>query len=74
MLDQRRVLIVRIWWEHDLTLAVPVMRGSLQQLGSPELRYFDSFEALLMLMQTGLAAPQAQNLAHPSTSVESEKE
>ncbi|CAG0937240.1 hypothetical protein TFLX_06160 [Thermoflexales bacterium] len=56
VINQRRVLIVRVWWEYDFRLAKPVMRGSLQQLGSEALHYFNSLEVLPELVRAALSS------------------
>jgi hypothetical protein len=62
MNDERRVVIVRIWWERDPQLAAPLLRGSIQLLGTAELHYFDSSETLLALLQDALTTPPARHL------------
>lgn len=65
MTDQRWVWIIRVWWEHDAQLAGPVLRGSVQQLGREQARYFASVEGLVELIQTILPPTPASLIDAP---------
>lgn len=62
--SERFVFIVRVWLEQDPQIASAVLRGSLQRLGSDEIRYFTSLEVLLELVNTVLSP--AQTTSRPS--------
>jgi hypothetical protein len=79
MNDERRVVIVHVWWERDPQLVAPLLRGSFQRLGAAELHYFDSFETLLALLQDALKPParhvtQSDEAATASNQVQSKGE
>ncbi len=57
MSQSRYVFILRIWLEKetDRLLQTPRLRGSLQQLGEEQIRYFHSLDQILELVNRGMA-------------------
>lgn len=46
--------IVRLWYETGVGLDGPILRGSVQQVGSEQIRYFDALDEVLLLLRDGL--------------------
>ena len=62
MTQQRFVFIVSAWLENRSD-AIPLLRGSVEQVGAGRLGHFNSLEAALEMLRTSLLSIKVQDLS-----------